>query len=80
MSLPDFDQDLDTTGLNCPMPILKAKKALAAMQPAQVLRITTTDPSAELDFQAFARQTGNALLAQEAGEGRVMRHFLRRKG
>lgn len=79
MSEHAFDLDLDTSGLNCPMPILKAKKALAGMAAGQVLRITTTDPNAELDFQAFARQTGNTLLAQQALEGRVMRHFLQRK-
>ena len=60
-----FDTDIDTSGMQCPMPILKAKKALSAMQGGQVLRVTTTDPGAERDFQAFARQTGNALLGQE---------------
>ena len=73
-----FDTDIDTSGMQCPMPILKAKKALSAMQGGQVLRVTTTDPGAERDFQAFARQTGNVLLGQEA-QGNSMVHYLRRK-
>ena len=73
-----FDTDIDTSGMQCPMPILKAKKALSAMQGGQVLRVTTTDPGAERDFQAFARQTGNALLGQ-AAHGNSMVHYLRRR-
>jgi tRNA 2-thiouridine synthesizing protein A len=59
----DFHKDLDARGLNCPLPILKAKKALADMETGQVLRIVATDTGSVRDFQAFAKQTGNALLA-----------------
>ena len=65
----DFDKDLDTRGLNCPLPILRAKKALAEMTTGQVLRIVATDPGSVKDFQAFSKQTGNALLSHsEAGQ------------
>ncbi|MFO7188853.1 MAG: sulfurtransferase TusA family protein [Pseudomonadota bacterium] len=57
-----FDKDLDARGLNCPLPILRTKKALAEMDSGQVLRVVTTDPGAVKDFQAFAKQTGNTLL------------------
>ena len=60
----NIDQELDTRGLNCPLPILKAKKALSAMESGQVLRVTATDSGSVRDFQAFARQTGNELLEQ----------------
>lgn len=59
----EFHKDLDARGLNCPLPILKAKKALAEMETGQVLRIVATDTGSVRDFQAFAKQTGNALLA-----------------
>ncbi len=74
----DFHKELDTRGLNCPLPILKAKKALADLQSGDVLKIVATDPSSMRDFQAFARQTGNELLEQssEAGE---FTHYLRRR-
>ncbi|WP_459614612.1 sulfurtransferase TusA family protein [Bordetella sp. 2513F-2] len=75
---PDFQHEVDAAGLNCPLPILKAKKALAQMASGEVLRVVTTDPNAVRDFQAFARQTGNVLVAQLQQEGRV-RHFLRRR-
>jgi tRNA 2-thiouridine synthesizing protein A len=58
----EFHQELDARGLKCPLPILKAKKALADMTSGQVLRVVATDPGAVRDFQAFARQTGNTLL------------------
>ena len=59
----DYDKDLDARGLNCPLPILRAKKALTDMQSGQVLRILATDPGAVKDFQAFAKQTGNELVS-----------------
>lgn len=59
----DFDKDLDARGLNCPLPILRAKKALSDMASGQVLRIQATDPGSVKDFQAFAKQTGNELLS-----------------
>jgi TusA-related sulfurtransferase len=73
-----IDVDLDTRGLNCPLPILKAKKALAQMQSGQVLRVVSTDAGSVRDFQAFARQTGNALIEQTA-EGGEYHHLLRRR-
>lgn len=59
------DLELDTCGLNCPLPILKAKKALSGLQSGQLLKIKATDPGAMRDFAAFAKQTGNELLLQE---------------
>lgn len=77
-SLPDADMEVDASGLKCPLPILRAKKALAQLQSGQVLKVITTDTHAVADFQAFARQTGNALEAQvETGAGAL--HFLRRR-
>ena len=74
----DAQKELDTRGLNCPLPILKAKKALADMSSGDVLRVVATDPGSVRDFQAFARQTGNELVEQSsAGEEYV--HFLRRR-
>lgn len=68
--MEQIDQELDTSGLNCPLPILRAKKALAQLRLGQVLRIIATDPGAVKDFEAFSRQTGNELLdsRQEAGK------------
>jgi tRNA 2-thiouridine synthesizing protein A len=63
-----FDKELDARGLNCPLPILRTKKALADMASGQVLRILATDPGSVKDFQAFARQTGNDLLSSEAND------------
>ena len=60
-----FDIELDTCGLNCPLPILKAKKSLTTMQSGQVLKVMSTDPGVQRDFEAFAKQTGNELLLQE---------------
>jgi len=60
-----IDKEIDTSGLNCPLPILKAKKALNDMASGQVLKITATDPGAWRDFEAFARQTGHELVMQE---------------
>ena len=74
----NFDKELDTRGLNCPLPILKAKKALNDMQSGQVLKIVATDPGSVKDFQAFAKQTGNDLLSQ-AEAGKEFTFFLKRK-
>jgi tRNA 2-thiouridine synthesizing protein A len=73
-----FDREIDTRGLTCPLPILRAKKALAEMASGQVLRIVATDPGSIRDFQAFARQTGNELLGQET-VGKEFNHYLRRR-
>jgi TusA-related sulfurtransferase len=73
-----FDKELDTRGLNCPLPILKTKKALSELSSGQVLRVVATDPGSTRDFQAFARQTGHELLEQTtAGEDYI--HLLRRR-
>ncbi len=78
----DFQKDLDARGLNCPLPILRAKKALADMATGDVLRVIATDPGSVRDFNAFARQTGNALLAHEENAEAAVKEFtffLRRK-
>ena len=66
----EFDNELDATGLNCPLPILRAKKALAGMSAGQTLKVLATDPGSVKDFEAFARQTGNELL-QNPDVGRL---------
>ena len=71
-------KDLDTRGLNCPLPILKAKKALADMVTGETLRVFSTDPGSMRDFQAFARQTGNELVEQTS-HGAEFIHLLRRR-
>ncbi len=74
----DVSKELDTRGLNCPLPILKAKKALADMGSGELLRVVSTDPGSTRDFQAFARQTGNELVEQSA-EGGDFVHVLKRR-
>ena len=68
--MADFDQELDASGLNCPLPILRAKKSLASMDSGQILRVVATDPGAVKDFEAFSKQTGNPLLesSEEGGK------------
>ena len=74
----NIDIELDTRGLNCPLPILKAKKALADMVSGQTLRVVATDGGSMRDFQAFAKQTGNELADQQTvGEEYI--HILRRR-
>lgn len=74
----NFDRELDARGLNCPLPILRAKKALGEMTSGQVLRIIATDPGSVKDFAAFAKQTGNELVEQQTvGEEYI--HVLRRR-
>ena len=74
----DVAKELDTRGLNCPLPILKAKKALADMASGELLRVVSTDPGSTRDFQAFARQTGNELVEQNSA-GAEFVHVLRRR-
>ncbi len=74
----NVQKELDTRGLNCPLPILKAKKALADMTSGQVLKVVATDPGSMRDFQAFARQTGNELIEQAASNDEFI-HYLRRR-
>lgn len=71
------DQELDARGLNCPLPILRAKKALNDLEAGQTLAIIATDPGSVKDFQAFAKQTGNELL--ESGEANGEFTFLIKK-
>lgn len=74
----EFQREIDTRGLNCPLPILKAKKALADMRSGEVLKVVSTDPGSMRDFQAFARQTGNELVEQNASNDEFV-HLLRRR-
>jgi len=74
----DAQKELDTRGLNCPLPILKAKKALSDMLSGEVLKVLATDPGSVRDFQAFARQTGNELVKQTNSESEFV-HYLRRR-
>ena len=74
----EIHQEIDTRGLNCPLPILKAKKALAAMSSGELLKVVATDTGSLKDFQAFAKQTGNELVQQET-VGAEFIHILRRR-
>jgi tRNA 2-thiouridine synthesizing protein A len=74
----DFHKELDARGLNCPLPILKTKKALADMVSGEVLKVMATDPGSVRDFQAFAKQTGNELL-KHSDENKEFVFFMRRK-
>ena len=73
-----IDKEIDTRGLNCPLPILKAKKALADLSSGQVLKVVSTDAGSIRDFQAFAQQTGNELLDQQTQNTDYI-HVLRRR-
>jgi tRNA 2-thiouridine synthesizing protein A len=72
-----FDRELDTRGLNCPLPILRTKKALNDMTSGQVLKVVATDPGSVRDFQAFSKQTGNQLLMSDENAGEYL--FMLRK-
>jgi tRNA 2-thiouridine synthesizing protein A len=74
----DFDKELDTRGLNCPLPILRTKKALSDLASGQVLKVVATDPGAVKDFQAFSKQTGHELL-QQGEANREFTFFMRKK-
>lgn len=74
----NFDKEVDARGLNCPLPILRAKKALNDMQTGQILKILATDPGSVKDFQAFCKQTGNELLSQAQAE-REYSFYVKRK-
>jgi TusA-related sulfurtransferase len=73
-----IDKEIDTRGLNCPLPILKAKKALTDMQSGQLLKVVSTDAGSVRDFQAFCKQTGNELVEQQTA-GADFIHVLRRR-
>lgn len=70
--MASFDQELDATGLNCPLPILRAKKSLGLLSSGQVLKIVATDPGSVKDFEAFAKQTGNELLESSEDGGKFV--------
>lgn len=70
--------EVDTRGMHCPLPILKAKKALAQMASGELLQVVSTDPNSMRDFQAFAKQTGNELVEQLAWQDEYV-HVLRRR-
>jgi len=72
-----FDEELDASGLNCPLPILRAKKALSALEAGKILHIIATDPGSVKDFEAFAKQTGNELVESKEEGGKF--HFLMKK-
>ena len=74
----DVNKEIDTRGLNCPLPILKAKKALGELQSGQLLKVLATDAGSVRDFQAFAKQTGNELVDQQT-EGADFIHVLKRR-
>ncbi|HJL53346.1 MAG: sulfurtransferase TusA family protein [Arenicellales bacterium] len=75
--MSNFDQELDARGLNCPLPILRAKKTLNTMSGGQILKIMATDPGSVKDFEAFAKQTGNELLDSSELDGEF--HFMLKK-
>ncbi len=77
-AMNDVNRELDTRGLNCPLPILKAKKALSEMLSGELLRVVSTDAGSVRDFQAFARQTGNELVEQTTAGADFM-HVLKRR-
>ena len=74
----NIDKELDARGLNCPLPILKAKKALAERTSGELLRVVSTDAGSLRDFEAFARQTGNDLMDQQT-VGSDFIHVLKRR-
>lgn len=75
--MANFDDELDASGLNCPLPILRAKKALTALASGKILHIIATDPGSVKDFEAFAKQTGNTLMESNEQGGKY--HFLIKK-
>ncbi len=72
------DKEIDTRGLNCPLPILRTKKALSDVQSGQVLKVVATDPGSVKDFETFSRQTGHALLSHAEADGEFT-FFMRKK-
>lgn len=68
--MPSFQSELDASGLNCPLPILRAKKSLAALQAGEILHIIATDPGSVKDFESFSNQTGNELLESNQVDGK----------
>ena len=75
--MSNYDKELDTSGLNCPLPIIKAKKEINSMEPGQVLHVISTDPGVVNDFESFAKQTGNELLESSQKDNKF--YFLLKK-
>ena len=75
--MAQFDKELDASGLNCPLPILRAKKEISAMDSGQVLHVIATDPGSKKDFEAFAKQTGHDLMESKENGGKFF--FLLKK-
>ncbi|MDR2031862.1 MAG: sulfurtransferase TusA family protein [Azoarcus sp.] len=75
----EYDKEVDARGLNCPLPVLRLKKALAELRGGQVVRILATDPSSLKDFEAFTRQTGHELLHREKTPDGAFEFFIRHK-
>ena len=73
----DFDQELDARGINCPLPIIRARKTIDSMEGGQLLRIVATDPGSVKDFEAFCQQTKNELVESNEADGEYL--FLIRK-
>lgn len=78
-SMSDFNEELDARGLNCPLPILRAKKAINGLEVAQTLKIIATDPGSVKDFEAFCKQTGNELVST-GEEGDEFTFFIKKGG
>ncbi|GAB3262061.1 sulfurtransferase TusA family protein [Chitinimonas naiadis] len=78
MSAPEANLSVDLSGLNCPLPILRAKKALADLPSGTVLHLVCTDPGTPADFEAFCRQTGHELAHHEQADGKFL-FWLRRR-
>ncbi|CAG9169319.1 sulfurtransferase TusA family protein [Cupriavidus pampae] len=74
----EFQKEVDARGLNCPLPILRTKKALADMASGDVLKVVATDPGSPRDFQAFAKQTGNELLSHQEVD-KVFTFYMKRR-
>jgi tRNA 2-thiouridine synthesizing protein A len=74
----DFDKELDARGLNCPLPILKTKKALTDLQSGQVLKVLATDPGSVKDFQTFSKQTGHELVSHDEAD-KEFTFFMKKK-
>ncbi len=78
MTSIEIHVDIDISGYNCPIPLLRTKKALAGMSPGQLLRVVSTDPGSEIDFRVYTEKAGHALVTVEERDGSYI--FLIRKG
>ncbi|NOL50299.1 sulfurtransferase TusA family protein [Pelistega europaea] len=79
MGNPDFAVEVDACGLVCPLPLLRTKKALQALESGQVVKVITTDKNAVGDFQAFAKQTGHLILSQDSVDNEHIVHFIQKR-